>query len=70
MEERKLELCFEGQRWFDLVRTGKLIEKYNEPQLSVEFKQAIITENYYLNPLPQDQLDLSTNPTGFFQNPR
>ena len=70
LEERKLELCYEGYRWFDLVRTGKLIEKYNEPSLGVESKQAVITENYYLNPLPQTQIDLTTNPEGFFQNPR
>ncbi|WP_304064418.1 RagB/SusD family nutrient uptake outer membrane protein [Pedobacter glucosidilyticus] len=26
LEERKKELCFEGKRWFDLVRTGKVIQ--------------------------------------------
>ena len=26
LEERKLELAFEGQRWFDLKRTGKAVE--------------------------------------------
>lgn len=26
LEERRKELCFEGKRWFDLVRTGKAIE--------------------------------------------
>ncbi|MFD1631800.1 RagB/SusD family nutrient uptake outer membrane protein [Pseudopedobacter beijingensis] len=27
LEERRKELCFEGKRWFDLVRTGKAISK-------------------------------------------
>jgi hypothetical protein len=26
LEERQRELCFEGKRWFDLVRTGKAIQ--------------------------------------------
>jgi len=29
MHERSIELCFEGHRWFDLVRTDKAIEVMN-----------------------------------------
>ncbi len=72
LEERKLELCYEGHRWFDLVRTGRLIEKYNEPvypQSEPMFQQVKITENQYLYQIPQTQIDGTTNPEGFFQNP-
>ncbi len=40
--ERRLELAFEGQRWFDLVRTGTV---------DAEMGQAV-NSNYYLFPLP------------------
>ena len=41
-DERRLELAFEGQRWFDLVRTGTV---------DAEMGQAI-NPNYYLFPIP------------------
>ena len=28
--ERRRELCFEGHRWFDLVRSGKAVEVMNQ----------------------------------------
>lgn len=31
LEERRKELCFEGKRWFDLVRTGKVFTKVINP---------------------------------------
>ena len=72
LEERKLELCYEGYRWFDLVRYGKLIEKYNEPVYPASqplFQQIQMTEKKYLFQIPQSEIDGSTNPSGFFQNP-
>ena len=69
LKERMLELCFEGHRWFDLTRYGILIEKYNEPELHSNIKQAEISNNQYLAPLPQSEIDVTTNPEGFFQNP-
>jgi starch-binding outer membrane protein, SusD/RagB family len=69
LEERKLELCFESIRWFDLVRTGQLIQKYYEPVIPGDYAQGVITEDNYLFPLPQAQVDRSENKEGFFQNP-
>lgn len=69
LNERKLELCFESVRWFDLARTGKLFEKYNELPLSGTSSHPVITdEKYYLYPIPQAQIDGSLNKEGFFQN--
>ena len=59
--ERRLELAFEGHRWFDLSRRKKLIEalKIQNPSIKVE-------EYHYLYPIPQTERDsnpkLSQNP--------
>ncbi len=52
LHERRLELAFEGHRWYDLVRTGKLIEamKTQNPGIIVEQK-------HYLFPVPQVERD-------------
>ena len=44
--ERRLELAFEGQRWFDLVRTGTV---------DAEMEQSI-NSNYHLFPLPDSEV--------------
>lgn len=41
-DERRLELAFEGQRWFDLVRTGTV---------DAEMEQ-VINPNYHIFPVP------------------
>lgn len=54
--ERRKEFVWEGQRWFDLVRFGKLIEKVNiaKPGVPVGVK-------HNLFPVPQRERDINTN---------
>ena len=64
LDERARELLGELTRWFDLVRTGKLVErvkKYN-PVAAVG-----IQPFHVLRPIPQDQIDRTT--VEFNQNP-
>ena len=60
IEERNYELCFEYDRWFDLVRKRILKEK-TLPQFQQNF-----TENDYLFPIPDNDIllnpDLGQNP--------
>jgi hypothetical protein len=48
-DERRLELAFEGHRWFDLVRTGTV---------DAEMGQTI-NSNYYLFPIPDSEIQSS-----------
>jgi starch-binding outer membrane protein, SusD/RagB family len=64
LQERRLELPLEEHRWFDLIRTNTAIDALKNSGLTT-----IIIQSYqYLYPIPQTQLDLSTNKTGFTQN--
>lgn len=45
-DERRLELAFEGQRWFDLVRTGTVDAEMGE----------IVSPNYYVFPIPTSEV--------------
>ncbi|MGF7214674.1 hypothetical protein GGR92_000814 [Spirosoma lacussanchae] len=67
LDERDRELAGEMFRWFDLKRTGKLIERvkaYN-PDGGPNIK-----DFHVLRPIPQDQIDRTTNgATAFPQNP-
>ncbi|HEX9152570.1 MAG TPA: RagB/SusD family nutrient uptake outer membrane protein, partial [Flavobacterium sp.] len=65
LEERARELGGELLRWFDLKRTGKLLEyvrAYN-PNAA-----ANIQERHLLRPIPQSNLDRITNRDEFIQN--
>lgn len=75
-EERRLELAFEGHRWFDLVRTGRFIQRMKdhaalEASLAETSKTEIgqnIREHMILMPIPQREIDLNpllTQNTGY-----
>lgn len=65
LDERARELGGEQQRWFDLKRTGKLLErvKAHNPDAKTNIK-----EHHLLRPIPQTQLDAVINKVDFGQN--
>jgi len=59
-KERRLELCFEGARWFDLVRWGKAYETMKDTGMAPYMT---------LFPVPLSQVQLINDPAIFSQNP-
>jgi len=60
LNERRLELAFEGHRWFDLVRTGKAIEVMNSQKDGQGNPLNYNVQPYRLvYPIPQEQIDLN-----------
>lgn len=68
--ERRVELAFENDRWFDLVRYSKglsilqayLLSEYN-------LTTPVLTPNRLLFPIPQSEIDVHNDPINFPQNP-
>ncbi len=58
--ERRVELCFEAKRWFDLVRTGRM-----ESTMSAHLGKTV---NAYQNIFPIPKLERDVNPL-LVQNP-
>lgn len=60
LHERRMELAFEGQRWFDLIRV-------NNGQYGLDFLHSIgkinATSNHLLFPIPQKEIDTNPNLT-------
>lgn len=65
LDERARELAGEQLRWFDLKRTGKLVERIKKyaPDNAVN-----IQEHHTIRPIPQTQLDAVVNKNEFKQN--
>jgi len=64
MNERRLELAFEGQRWFDLVRWNKVEEVMNAVYAKDPGRKPQIhpfNEHSYRLPVPQAALDQNPN---------
>jgi starch-binding outer membrane protein, SusD/RagB family len=60
-DERRLELAFEGHRWFDLVRTGKAIEVMSAQKGGLGNNLNYnVQPNRLIMPVPQNQIDLNT----------
>ena len=79
LDERSRELCCEQHRWFDLVRTNKLISRlqagYNafgiaDDNLYSDAAARNVKRLHHLRPIPQGQLDNMTGDNkGTYQNP-
>ncbi|GGB97863.1 RagB/SusD family nutrient uptake outer membrane protein [Dyadobacter sediminis] len=65
-QERRVELAFEGHRWFDLVRTGRAIPVLNSKKEEIRLVSDL-TENNLVFPVPQSQIDI--NKDKIKQNP-
>ncbi|MEH6659298.1 RagB/SusD family nutrient uptake outer membrane protein [Leeuwenhoekiella marinoflava] len=70
LDERGRELLGEYHRWFDLKRTGKLVERASAHHYLVDEENfvGVNGELKILRPIPQDAIDLNQN-RDFKQNP-
>lgn len=57
-KERRVEFAFEGQRWFDLVRTGR----------AIAILPNVNSNNQTLFPIPSSEIQTNNSP-GMIQNP-
>ncbi|HUX58031.1 MAG TPA: RagB/SusD family nutrient uptake outer membrane protein [Bacteroidales bacterium] len=66
LDEKGREFAGEMHRWYDLKRTGKLIEyvKLYNPDAAENIKPM-----HLVRPIPQTQIDRVSNPEDFPQNP-
>lgn len=69
LDERKKEFYGEGLRWFDLQRSGKLVELMNKfrQEEDVEGRILAVTPNAVIYPVPASQIQVA--PGLYSQNP-
>jgi hypothetical protein len=70
-KERRVELAFEGERWFDLVRTGTAIpflKSLGSPNDAYGVGRGNISTTNLLFPIPQSEMDNNSAMAGD-QNP-
>ncbi len=58
IHERRIELAFEGHRWFDLITLGLADEKINSIE---DGSRAFVVGTQELFPIPQSEIDLNAN---------
>ena len=64
LKERRLELAFEGERWYDLVRLNKVEEVMNAVYAKDSGRKSqvnLFNENSYRLPIPQGAIDQNDN---------
>jgi hypothetical protein len=64
LDERARELAGEHLRWFDLKRTGKLVDRIHQYNKDITQVQPF----HMLRPIPQEEINALTNGTEFGQN--
>lgn len=67
LDERKWELCYEGHRWHDLNRFGKLVEVVRASSEGNQFAAANIRDHHVLFPIPDREIQISSG--DLVQNP-
>lgn len=73
LQERRVELAFENQRWYDLLRSGKAVEvmiaqgkEELAEKTTIPAGAYLVTANKLLLPIPQKEVNLD----GLVQNPQ
>ncbi len=61
INERRLELALENDRWFDLIRTGRAVD-------ALKITGITVPANRFVYPIPQAEIDTYNNPATFPQN--
>ncbi|RTY91256.1 RagB/SusD family nutrient uptake outer membrane protein [Flavobacterium sp. GSN2] len=61
-KDRRLELAFEGQRWFDLLRYNKVTIGATQAAMAIATPaSATFSNDYYLFPIPDSEISASFN---------